>query len=437
MPKAKKPQSTAVIGAQWGDEGKGKIVDRLAPEHDAVIRYNGGANAGHTIVVQGKRFSLHLVPSGILYPDKKAIIANGVVVDPDQLLKEIDNLEAQGIDTAGLILSDRAHIVTPYHKAEDARRETLLAREFNEQEATGGIGTTRRGIGPAYAEKAHRAAAIRVADLLRPAELKQLVSRAAQLASPEIREDPDIPSPEAICDRFIEIGEILRPRITDTSYLLHDLQRAGKRLLFEGGNATLLDVDHGTYPYVTSSNSSALGIPAGAGISPKAIHNILAICKAYCTRVGGGPFPTEIQDDLATTIRERGREFGTTTGRPRRIGWLDLVALRYAVMLNGVDSLCMTMLDVLSGIDPIKVCIAYEIDGNRTERFLPDARSLARAKPVLISLPGFTEDISAVRSLDDLPSNARHYLSYVEEHAGAPLSLAGVGPDREQTIEIH
>ncbi len=436
MKKNDKPQSTAVIGLQWGDEGKGKIVDRLATEHDAVVRYNGGANAGHTIVVDDRRISLHLIPSGILYPGKKAIIANGVVADVEQLLKEIDNLESQDIDTAGLVLSDRAHVVTPYHKAEDARRETLLAREFGEKEDTGGIGTTRRGIGPAYADKAHRAAAIRVGDLLRPDQLRPLVARSAQLAHQDVREDPDLPSPDAITDRLIEIGELLRPRITDTSYLLHDLQRAGKRLLFEGGNATLLDVDHGTYPFVTSSNSSALGIPAGAGVSPKSIHNIMGVCKAYCTRVGGGPFPTEIQGELATTIRERGREFGTTTGRPRRIGWLDLVALRYAVMLNGIDRICMTMLDVLSGIDPIMVCNAYEIDGHRTERFLPDARSLESAKPVLISLPGFTEDITGVRSIQDLPSNARHYLSYVEEHAGAPITLAGVGPDREQTIEI-
>ena len=250
-------QSNAVIGLQWGDEGKGKIVDRLAPEHDAVVRYNGGANAGHTIVVDGQRFSLHLIPSGILYPGKKAIIANGVVADLEQLLTEIDNLESKGIDTSGLVISDRAHVVTLYHKAEDARRETQLARELGEQEDTGGIGTTRRGIGPAYADKAHRAAAIRVGDLLRPKGLRALIARSAALAHESVREQQGLPTPDAIADRLIEIGEQLRPRITDTSYLLHDLRRAGKRLLFEGGNATLLDVDHGTYPYVTSSTTPA------------------------------------------------------------------------------------------------------------------------------------------------------------------------------------
>ncbi len=431
MPDTPTPLTTAVVGLQWGDEGKGKIVDRFASDHDAVVRYNGGANAGHTIVVDGDRFALHLIPSGILSPGTKAIIANGTVIDPDKLMEEIETLEARGVDTGGLVISDRAHIVTPYHKLEDARRERLLT---GEGDPMGVIGTTRRGIGPAYADKAYRDTAIRVCDLLDEDALRTRLERAHASASPEVRDDPEAPAPADVARHLATIGQRLRPRITDTCYLLDDLLRAHKRVLFEGANATLLDVDHGTYPFVTSSNASALGISAGAGISPRRIERIMGVAKAYCTRVGKGPFPTEIESDLADTIRTAGNEFGTTTGRPRRIGWLDLVALRYACILNGVDAICLTMLDVLRGIDPIRVCVAYDLDGHRTDRFIPDARTLMRVRPVLVSLPGFEEDIRGIETREALPSNARHYLSYIEEHAGVPIDLIGVGPAREHTI---
>lgn len=425
------PQTSAVVGLQWGDEGKGKIVDRLSADHDAVVRYNGGANAGHTIVVDGERFALHLIPSGILSPGTKAIIANGTVIDPDKLIEEIQALEARGVDTDGLVISDRAHIVTPYHKLEDARRERLLA---DDEDQMGAIGTTRRGIGPAYADKAYRDTAVRVGDLLDIEALRLQLKRAHAYASPEIRESDQTPHPDEVARHLAEVGRYLRPRITDTCYLIDDLLRAHKRVLFEGANATLLDVDHGTYPYVTSSNASALGISAGAGISPRRIERIVGVAKAYCTRVGKGPFPTEIEGELGDTIRTAGNEFGTTTGRPRRIGWLDLVALRYACMLNDVDSICLTMLDVLRGIDPIRVCVAYDIDGHRTDRFIPDARTLSRVRPVLVSLPGFHDEIRGIETREALPPNARHYLSYIEEHAGVPIELVSVGPAREHTI---
>lgn len=430
-------RAAAVVGLQWGDEGKGKYVDLLAPGFDAVARYNGGANAGHTIVVGGQKYALHLVPSGILHKGTKAIIGNGAVVDPFQLVKELDALEARGIDTAALVVSSRAHVVMPYHKAMDARLEVAmeeLARA--EGGSTTAIGTTKRGIGPTYAEKSMRMTAVRMGDLVRGGSiLSDRVRLAVSMHNRAIvaaGEDPM--DAQAILDELAPIAERLRPNVADTTYLLHETLTAGGRVLFEGGNATLLDIDHGTYPYVTSSNCSALGIPAGSGVPSGKLSGLVGVMKAYTTRVGLGPMPTEIEGDIANGIRDRGGEYGTTTGRPRRIGWLDLVALRYSAMVNGVTHVAMTMLDVLSGLDEIKVCSAYDVDGVKTDRFLPDAADLARAKPMYETLPGFGQDVTGCRNVGDLPAEARAFIERVEQAIGVPVAFVGVGPDREQTI---
>lgn len=427
---------TAVVGLQWGDEGKGKIVDLLAADHDAVVRYNGGANAGHTVVVEGVKYALHLVPSGILYPGKLAIVGNGVVVDPEKLLEEIEGLEARGVSTESLLVSSRAHVVAPYHKLEDEVRERLLTGG----QKNGAIGTTKRGIGPCYADKAQRATAIRVGDLLRPESLREKLEtvcrfKASRLAGIDAGEALD---PAALAKRLGAVGERLRPRVTDTTYLLHDLLGEGKRLLFEGGNATLLDVDHGTYPFVTSSNCTALGISTGTGVPGRRLDRVVGIMKAYQTRVGAGPMPTELLDETGDRIRERGREYGTTTGRPRRCGWLDLVSVRYAVMINGATEAALMLFDVLAGFEEIRVCTAYEVERGgkteRTERFLPDAVDLEGARPVYESLPGFGEEISAARRWEDLPGNAQRYVEFVERALGVPVTIVSVGPGREQTL---
>lgn len=418
---------SAVVGLQWGDEGKGKAVDLLAAEHDAVVRYNGGANAGHSVVVAGQRFSLHLVPSGILYPGKAAVIGNGVVVDPEKLIEELDGLAERGVDTSGLIVSDRAHVVAPYHKAEDEQREEALKASGD---AAHELGTTRRGIGPCYADKVQRAAAIRMGDLLRPEVLRQKLelARAFRAGSRSGFEVQDL------AERMEGWGRRLAPLITDTAYYLHGLLDEGKTILFEGANATLLDVDHGTYPFVTASSCAVLGVGVGTGISERRIARVLGVMKAYSTRVGRGPMPTELHDAVGDGIRERGNEYGTTTRRPRRVGWLDLVAVRYAAMLNQPTGLVVTLLDVLSGIDELKVCTAYRVGGQETDRFLADATDLERAEPVYRTLPGFSGDVSGVRRREDLPDGARRYLDFVESYVGVPIRLIGVGPGREQTI---
>jgi adenylosuccinate synthase len=437
------PTCTAVVGLQWGDEGKGKAVDLLAAEYDAVVRYNGGANAGHSVVVAGDRYSLHLVPSGILYPGKKAVIGNGVVVDPEKLIQELDGLQERRVDISGLVLSDRAHVVAPYHKFEDDLREDMLKR--NADVAASGdtqeIGTTRRGIGPCYAEKVQRSAAIRVGDLLRPAALRERVALAclfknsamAAMSEKAGREFITLDA-QRITEQLLEHGERLRDRICDTTYLLHDMLAQGKRLLFEGANATLLDVDHGTYPFVTSSSCAVLGIGPGTGVPERRLDSVLGVMKAYSTRVGKGPMPTELKDATGDRIRERGREFGTTTGRPRRVGWLDLVAVKYAAMINGCTGLVLTMLDVLDGIEELRICTAYRVNGGPTGRFLPDGGELSRASAEYVTLPGFSRDITGVRRRRDLPDEARKYLDFVEDFVGVPIALAGVGPGREQTI---
>jgi len=451
--------ASAVIGLQWGDEGKGKVIDILASEHDAVVRYNGGANAGHSIVVDGQRYAVHLVPSGVFRRGVESVIGNGVVVDPLQLVKELTTLRERGIavhaprdasdTTATLLISDRAHVVAPYHKAQDALTEAWLARTGAER-----IGTTGRGIGPAYADKAGRSAAIRMGELLDRDALRQKVGHLCEYKAALLRtlaqgeHSADAPDalgehapavdPDAITDALAHAGEALRPMIADTVYHLHERLAQGKRILFEGANATLLDLDHGTFPYVTSSSCATTGIPAGSGVPASRVNAVVGVMKAYNTRVGSGPFPTELQGPIAERIRDAGNEYGTTTGRPRRCGWLDLVAARYAVMVNGVTSLAIMLLDVLQNFDQLNVCTAYQLpDGSTTDRFIPDARQLDRVQPVYTQLHGFQGDLTHARAIEDLPEAARRYISFIEEFVGAPVSIVSVGPGREQTIRVN
>jgi adenylosuccinate synthase len=436
-------QCSAVVGLQWGDEGKGKVVDLIAPGYDAVVRYNGGANAGHSVVVKGERYALHLIPSGILYSGKLAIIGNGVVVDPEVLIKEMDGLSSRGVDVSGLVISSHAHVVLPYHKAEDELRESVLshARAGASGAASQAIGTTKRGIGPCYADKAHRATAVRMGDLLRPDALRNKVELSCAIKNATVRglaqaggAQGRLFTPDEIMAWATPLTARLKDRVQDTTYLLHDMLGAGKRVLFEGANAALLDVDHGTHPFVTSSSTTVLGIPSGTGIPGSRIGEVIGVVKAYSTRVGNGPLPTEQINEIGNRIRERGREYGTTTGRPRRVGWLDLVAVRYSAMLNGVTSLAVMLLDVLSGVDELNVCIGYTLDGRQTDRFPADAEELNHARPVYRTVRGFSEDVTAARSRSDLPAGARAYIDLIEDVVGTPVGLISVGPDRVQTI---
>jgi adenylosuccinate synthase len=406
-----------------------------------VVRFNGGANAGHSVVVGGERFSLHLIPSGILHKGTLAIIGNGVVVTPETLLMEMERLRARNVDVSGLVISSRAHVVMAYHQAEDAMREELLKERRTSAAGASGavseIGTTKRGIGPCYAEKVQRALAVRMGDLLRPEVLRERLEMACRFKNVVARDlssgAPAFDAEKLFADA-VAAGETLRPMIRDTTYLVHDLLASGKNALFEGANGTLLDVDHGTYPFVTGSTCVVSGVCSGAGVPAQRLSRVLGIMKAYSTRVGSGPMPTELHDERGERIRQRGREFGTTTGRPRRVGWLDLVAVRYAAMLNGATGMAITLLDVLAGFDQIQVCTEYELDGERTDRFPPDGADLARAKPVYTALPGFEEELGACRKMADLPSRAREYLDFVQARVGVPIDLVGVGPGREQTI---
>ncbi len=432
---------TAVVGLQWGDEGKGKIVDVLTADHDVIARYNGGANAGHTVEVAGERYALHLIPSGILYPDKTCVIGNGVVVDPEKLIEEMDRLRPRGvaIGARNLLISDRAHVVMPYHKEQDAALEEFLADVAEGERGSLAIGTTRRGIGPAYADKVSRSTAIRVGDLLDDAYLRDRLRvicrlRTAELAALGVRTSPL--DPDALADRYAALGEQLRPHIVDSTYALHDALQSGRRILFEGANACLLDIDHGTYPYVTSSNCSTLGIPAGTGVPGDRIGRVLGIMKAYSTRVGAGPFPTELSNAIGERIRERGREFGTTTGRPRRCGWLDLVAVRYSAMVCGATGVACTLFDVLTGFDELRICTRYRLaDGSVTERFIPDAHRLEQATAVYETLPGWTETLREVDDRRQLPANAERYLAFIEEQLNLPIDMVSVGPDRKHTLQ--
>ncbi|ADB54315.1 adenylosuccinate synthase [Conexibacter woesei] len=417
-----------IVGAQWGDEGKGKITDLLAERADAVIRFQGGNNAGHTIVRHGETWKLHLMPSGILYPGKTCVIGNGVVIDPKVLTDELDELRGRGVDTSGLRISANAHMIMPYHMMLDDAGEARLGKLK--------IGTTRRGIGPAYADKASRIG-IRVQDLLDEKILKKKIVAALEpkrLALRPFARDPRLDL-QAITEEYLAYGRRLSEYIADTTSLVWDKLDKGDMVIFEGAQGALLDIDHGTYPFVTSSNPIAASACIGSGAGPKDIDEIWGIAKAYSTRVGSGPFPTELHDALGDDLRRRGGEFGTTTGRSRRIGWLDLVALRYAARLNSLTALVVTKLDVLSGLDTIKVCTRYRgEDGAEFDTFPYHQTVLHHATGDYVELPGWSEDISEARSEEELPENARAYLRFMEEFIGVPIVLVSVGPGREQTM---
>jgi adenylosuccinate synthase len=417
-----------IVGAQWGDEGKGKVVDLLAERAEAVVRFQGGNNAGHTIVRDGEKYALHLIPSGILYPGKRCIIGNGVVIDPRVLTEEIDGLRARGIDMSGLRISANAHLIMPYHLLLDSAGEAKLGKLQ--------IGTTRRGIGPCYADKAARLG-IRVQDLLDPKILKKKIVAAMDPKRLSLRpymKDPRLDL-QTMTEEYLTYGHRIEQYIADTARLAWEALDAGGRVIFEGAQATLLDIDHGTYPFVTSSNPVAGAACVGAGVGPRDIDEVWGVAKAYTTRVGAGPFPTELHGDTGEEIRRRGGEFGTTTGRPRRTGWLDLVALRYAARINSMTALAVTKLDVLSGFDRIRVATRYRGRDEAVFDDFPYHQSvLHHATGDYEELPGWSGDIGEARSRSDLPPAARDYLDFIAERTGVPVALVGVGPGRDQVV---
>lgn len=419
--------SVVIVGSQWGDEGKGKMTDYLSQNADLIVRYQGGNNAGHTIVFDGKTFKLHLIPSGIFFTDKLSVIGNGVVVNPQALVEELAYLKDQGVDPSGLRISSRAHVTLPYHILLDKCQEKAKGEHK--------VGTTNKGIGPTYMDKVSRIG-IRIADLLDAdtfaAKLKANLAEKNQLF--EKLYDVEPLKFEDIYDKFYDLGQQIKQYVTDTSVLVNDALDNGKNVLFEGAQGVMLDVDHGTYPYVTSSNPIAGGVTTGVGVGPSKVQTVLGICKAYSTRVGDGPFPTELMDATGDYIRETGHEYGTVTKRPRRIGWFDSVAIRHAKRVSGVNALSLNLLDVLTGLDTIKICTAYEINGEKIDYYPANLNDLAACKPVYEELPGWTEDITHVTHFEDLPANTQNYLKRLSELTGIALSTVSVGPDRLQTI---
>jgi len=418
-----------VLGAQWGDEGKGKVVDLLCEQADVVVRYQGGNNAGHTVENELGKFALHLVPSGIFNPEVVAIIGNGVVIDPTVLRKEIDELESRGVSTRNLKVSGGAHLIMPYHIMLDHAQEERLG--------TGKIGTTGRGIGPAYSDKAARQG-VRMQDLFDPKGLRERVMATMQAKAEVLVKayDQDVSSLEAECDRYIEAAESLRDHVDDTSLLLWQSLRAEKRVLLEGAQGTMLDLDHGTYPFVTSSNPVAGSACVGSGIGPVELAEVWGVTKAYTTRVGEGPFPTELKDEMGKRLGELGNEFGTTTGRPRRCGWLDLVVLRYAARVNGLTGLCITKLDVLNTLETIRVCTGYLHNGQTLEELPPTQAVFGEVEPVYEEFPGWKTDISGVTSVRDLPQETIDYLNFIVRQVRVPIALISVGAKREQHIKV-
>jgi adenylosuccinate synthase len=417
-----------IIGTQWGDEGKGKVVDLLAERAEMVVRFQGGNNAGHTIVRDGEQFKFHLIPSGILYPGKTCVIGNGVVVDPSILIEELDALRRRGVDVGGLRLSANAHLIMPYHVILDTVGEAKLGKLE--------IGTTKRGIGPCYADKSARLG-IRVQDLLDAKILRKKIMAALEPKQQVLRpfaRDPKLDL-HAMTEEYLRYGHRLEPHIADTSRLCWEALDHGGTVIFEGAQATLLDLDHGTYPFVTSSNPVAGAACVGAGVGPTDIEEVWGVCKAYATRVGAGPFPTELTDEVGAHLRERGHEIGTTTGRERRCGWIDLVALRYATRLNRLSALAITKLDVLSGLDPLRIAVRYRgKEGAVFDEFPYHQSILHTAAPEYEELPGWEDDVGGARSESELPPEARDYLAAISEYAGVPISLVGVGPGRDQVI---
>ncbi|HHW82482.1 MAG TPA: adenylosuccinate synthase [Actinomycetales bacterium] len=419
-----------VLGAQWGDEGKGKATDQLGSATDFVVKFNGGNNAGHTVVVGKEKYALHLLPSGILTEGVTPVIANGVVVDLAVLFKEIDDLEARGIDCSRLKVSANAHVIPSYNRTMDTVTERFLGKRK--------IGTTGRGIGPTYGDKMTRVG-IRIQDLFDPSILRQkvegaLMQKNALLVKVYNRRQVEV---DAIVEELLSYVDRLRPMVADTSLLLNEALDEGKTLVFEAGQATMLDIDHGTYPFVTSSNCTAGGAATGTGIGPTRLDRIVGVAKAYCTRVGEGPFPTELEDEKGEFLRVTGGEYGTTTGRPRRTGWYDAVVARYSSRINGLTDLVITKLDILTGLGEIPVCVAYEVDGVRFDEMPVNQSDFHHAVPIYETRPGWTEDISHCRTWEELPAAAQDYIEYLESISGCRISSIGVGPDREATIVRH
>jgi len=421
--------STCVVGMQWGDEAKARIVDVLAVDADLIVRYQGGANAGHTVLVEDEKYIFHQVPTGILHAGKTCVVGNGLVVDPKDLLDELADLRRRGVDDEGrLWLSLRCHVVMPWHRALEAAAETARGSEK--------IGTTLRGIGPCYSDKIARTG-LRMSDLIRPHNLRKIIDGKLDFVNLVLTKvyGADPLDGEAIYEEYAAIGAKLKPMACNTIKLLNDAVSSGKSVLFEGAQGCLLDIDFGTYPYVTSSNTTACGIAPGTGLAPKHIDRVLGVLKAYCTRVGAGPFPTELDGELGAQLQTKGGEFGATTGRPRRCGWFDAVAARYATTLNSANSVALTKLDVLSGQPVVKICTAYECDGDRYEGYLPaTADELGRCEPIYEEMPGWREEISDARTFEHLPVTARAYVRRIEELVGVSAEMISVGPERDQLI---
>jgi adenylosuccinate synthase len=425
----KKTAKTAVIvGAQWGDEGKGKIVDVLSENFDVVARYAGGHNAGHTVIIKGKKYVLQLIPCGVLRPGRKSVIGNGVVLDPFAFMKEVKMVRDAGLDVDGrLFVSNRAQVILPYHRMIELAAENAPGRVK--------IGTTSRGIGPAYEDKMKRSG-LRVVDLLNNDILKTHIENACRekntIAHALFNSEPL--DPDTMFREYSEIAEKVRPFVADTAALLNKTLRAGGSIMFEGAQGTMLDIDHGTYPFVTSSSATSGGAVIGTGVAPNAIQTVIGITKAYCTRVGGGPFPTEIHDAVGDELRKRGNEYGAVTGRPRRCGWVDLPLLRYAQAINGVNWWVVTKMDVLDTLDTIPVCVGYKLNGKKTEEIPADAGTMDKLEPVYEKLPGWKQSTEGIVEWDKLPKKARNYLTFLEEESGAKIGMVSTGPDREQTM---
>lgn len=418
---------TVLVGAQWGDEGKGKTIDILASQADMVVRAQGGSNAGHTVVADGITHKLRLIPSGILYPNTVCVVGNGTVIAPPVILKEMAQLKENGVSLKNLKIDARAHVILPYHIAIDTLSEKMRG--------AGDIGTTKNGIGPCYMDKAERSG-IRIIDLITPEVFKEKLFKNVENKNKLLKyvyggEEMDA---QAIYDEYCGYAEQLKPFVTDTSVLIYDAIKAGKNVLFEGAQGTLLDIDVGTYPFVTSSHPTAGGFCEGSGVGPTLIDNCLGVAKSYITRVGKGPFPTELNDEIGDRIRNVGGEFGTVTGRPRRTGWFDAVIIRYAVRVNGLTSLAINKLDTLSGIETLKICVAYKKNGEILKDFPVDISLLEGCEPVYEELPGWTEDLSKCHSFDELPENAKNYIRFIEKQADCHVSMVGVGPDRTQNL---
>ncbi|MPV51272.1 MULTISPECIES: adenylosuccinate synthase [unclassified Pseudactinotalea] len=422
--------AVVVLGAQWGDEGKGKATDQLGSRVDYVVKFNGGNNAGHTVVVGDQKYALHLLPSGILSPGCTPVIGNGVVVDLEVLFSELEGLNSRGVDTSRLLVSSSAHVIPSYNRTLDKVTERFLGKRQ--------IGTTGRGIGPTYADKMNRVG-IRISDIFDEGILREKVEGALDQKNQILVKiyNRRASVVDEVVDELLAFADRVRPMVADTSLVLNEALDAGKNVVFEAGQATMLDVDHGTYPFVTSSSATAAGACTGSGIGPTRIDRVVGVIKAYTTRVGEGPFPTELHDEMGDLLRNSGGEFGVTTGRPRRTGWYDAVIARYASRVNGLTDFVLTKLDVLTGHQTIPVCVAYDVDGVRHDEMPVDQTAFHHAKPIYEELPGWSEDISGVRSFDDLPAAARDYVLALEEMSGCRMSSIGVGPDREATIVRH